>query len=787
MTDEYLFGTVGEATVTRSNRSYGRAAGLPSPSSDYEHKVVNIFNGRWRVGEPLRYTPTVANGFNPDIIPSITKFVEQQGILGEPVAFADATYVGGTTTITIPDADAADLTADWHVWIYESASGGTPLTVGVYRIASGSGSDFVLDDELGTTPSASNGTASGYLLKSLYAEVYNAIPAPSESSARDQIAANNDSEISMSPWHDYGFWLPPATLVGGGRVKISMFGRIRMNHLAGRPTLPAETGGGAVIDGCYSNTGIGKAYLYLTVDPFSSSLVYYDHTHTEALFKPQRVSILKWTPENKFTSPTLVADTGTLELRSTTHEISTGDVVCVVSADPDDNTNVPTNIEVGAHYYAYPASSSTANRFRLTTSRNEALDDDPAHVVASGGEANPVVVARLAHRGSPFCLTWRFEFTTADEIADYKECELEIVGFGDGRTVNTEEGTKWTATLIVRDTPEKVGIADRITSVNDGTEKRWSGSLVRTSPGTSMDEVFGGDEPAASGAPYRLAKLRYFTAPDVVEVLVAGPELGASADGTAETVTHPYFCGLKPGDRIDITDAGTTGLTPGTFYSRTYGTTDRTEHSLNQSDGTTQATFNSSTDDIEAEFYPSYAAYWPSFWDYGGNYDIVQLDAALEAGTIGSGTTTVAGVAYWPIGPTYQGSEVIGFADTRKNSSAVRRATITEVEVGGAVVGEVCFYDNTRRLAFVRMFTPGEHIQNGDALTFKTYANERTTTAWSFNSTAKQTVTADALLVKHGPQGTRLSMRVAMGGPPTGDCQLDLRGGSVEIQRVRSR
>lgn len=783
MTEEYLRGVVGNASVSRSVRDYGYANGAPSPTEQFEQRVTH-FNGRWRVGETLRYTATVPNP-DPSVIPSLVKFVEMQGLLGEPVAFTDATYTHGTTTLRIPDVDATERTDDWHVWIYDSS--GDTFTPGVYYISSAADAsgdaDCVLTNALGVAPPGSSCTASGYLLRSRYAEVYCAVPAPVESSSRDQIAANNDSEIALSPWHDYGPWLPPATLVNGGSVKIKLRGRLKMANLAGRPTAISDADTGAPdfypYTGCYSVDEDGKAYIYLTIDPFSSALVYNVQTHSETLWSRKLPSIFGWTPENKKTAPTIGSNGGNVRFSYTAHGLSDGEVVCVVSANSDDPDAVPANFDGnGQHFYAdvttaglfFPSTSSTAISAAATTSRVP---------FTTGDDAFSVAFARQPQRGSFYAMTWKFEFTTADEIADYVECEIEVEGFGDGRATGTEDGTKWVATLRTLPYSEIVGSTDRASAIADSGAKTWTGAIVRTTPGTSSVPQGDGTTASASAAPLRLAKLVYFTATDTI------PFTDATTDGSAESITHPYFTGLKPDDKITFSAAGTSSLSTGVNYFGRTWSGNKFTLLLDQADSTTQATFNSSTADVDGDIYPSYSAYFTSAWDYGGQYDIVYLDAELGENT-GSPT---AGVTGWPINPTYQGSEVTGFVDTRKNSSGTRRATITEVEVSGSAVGEVCHYDEILRVAYVRVFDPENRIKNGDALTFKTYANERTGsgTTWAFNSTAKQTATADALLVKYGPHGTRLSTRFAMSGPPTGDCLLDIRGGTVEINRMRSR
>jgi len=870
VTSRYAIAVVQSPNLGKAARSFAFAAGQPSPTEEtYRRRVLGVFQGHWRAGGATEPGDSSASLDGSGTFGQSAFFVEDDGIFGSPIEIdADNdSYDGSGSPLVLTFASSlSGLTpnASWQVWI----TGGTGWTPGVYT-------PDAVDTVAGTIdmPSGpvSTDLPTGYVLLGTYCEKY--VPLVSLMDSDQCSPPTNSTNLNQSPWHDYGPWLPPGTLVNGGHVDVVFRGRLRMRYLTGRPvddTAPAD-GIYDVVDGCN---------VYFTVDPWSCALnTSFGYGSSERDVGTERPTRLGWNPETNYTAATfesgaqsyascttatttnLVSNVGTpfdylfpeigalvhvtdagssglslatdyyvvsrpsattcqlsltqggavvnlsnssadvdldferLRVVYSAHGYANGDPIHISTRDLGNTNNTtggaqlgpPTTLTDGQCYYV---ARKTAGKFYLANDVSGAI-----RVAYVDDASTDLIVSKPIRRGSRHALTWMFNFATTDEVPDMSLCEIRLTGFADGRTAEDEQGVQWTCTLTVWPNSEHIGTqTGREQELAKSGVLVWGGGLSRTTPGDSMSPEFL-SATASTAAPLLKAK-DYFTAPDAVTF----DSCEATPSGAASFLEHPYFQGVKVGDQIDITNAGGTSIALGTYYvhSKGNGVLDPLVNNndtikLTTSVGGSPYAFTTSSSTVEGTFIPTYGAYVSAMWDWGGNYDIVYLDADL----LTNGTTSNGYVDYL-VTPTYQGNEVIGYAPNAqgtypKNSTAYRAATVTEItrDSDGLVIGEVAYHDNLRRIVFVRNYYPGEHIRNGDVLSFDTYRNTRAAASsswsWTLDGAAIQTKTANALLVKVGPNGTRLSTRLCVGGPPTGDCEVNIRGGWCEITSVESR
>jgi hypothetical protein len=849
MTQPALQGTLASSVVTRSTQNYASAAGMPSPTLDVRKRVAMVLQGNYRAG------------IGTEGITQTGYFVEQDGIFGEPELFEAAAYDG--TDVTFPTGSFAgkNFNSAWRLWV--------PTTVGTWTAGLYPVTAKVDDETLTVTGPASTDPFTGYLLEGLYAEPYMALGAPT-ASAMPNFAAYPGSgigPIDQSPWHDYGPYIMPATLVNGGRVRALFEGRIKIASLAGRPYQDAD------LDGAYEV--VDKCVVYFTVDPFSLPLAhpYRSSTvggsvsaqqHNEVTFFPSRASRLGWTPTVNYVGATFDkqvltavttnltndriidttnfntdfptigtrirvtvaatsglslatdyfvierpnattarlsttkggglfditgSDTITIEIQSmrvnyTAHGLQAREIAHIAAfdldadnvADFDTDLGVPSTLIEGQGYYIQ--AGSNANSFYLSE------DFDGLNPVEYVDDASStLIIAQPVKTGSHHAMSWAFTFddSTGDEIADFSRCVIELIGVADGRTADTEEGVLWTANLYVFPASEHVGTQTRRQPVLKAGVRQWGSSISRTTPGQSTAGDFA--ESDAIGAPMYFLK-GYWTPSDTVAF--------ADATGTGGALSGQSFQGAKVNDAVTITAAGTTGLSLTTYFVHSKPNASNPHIiKLKALVGDTVAvSISNSTADVDGTFLPTYGAFKTSMWDWGGVYDIVHVDSDLVTQGLSS-----LGMTDYPVEPTYQGNDVTGYAGTAaqiaaKNASPYRRATVSRVKnAAGDVVGEVCYHDPIRRVLHVRPRVEGEHITYGDALTVETFRYVRTGsgTTWATEASAIQTKTCNALTVELGPNGTRLSTRIAVSGPPTGDCELNIRTAIVETTSIGSR
>lgn len=844
MTQPAMQGTLASSTATRALQAYASAAGLPSPTQDIRHRIISVLQGNYRTG------------IGTDGITQSAYFVEQDGILGEPELFEACAYSGTQVTFPTGSFTGKTFNPSWRLWVPNTIG---DWSAGVYTVTAKA------DDQTLTVtgPISSTDPFTGYLLEGIYAEPYMALGAPT-ASATPNFAAYSGSgigPIDQSPWHDYGPYIMPGTLVNGGEIRAKYHGRIRMASLAGRPFRDTDSDGVCDV--------INKCEVYFTIDPYSCALAHPYRAsgivgspsaleHNELLFFPPSPTRLGWNPSTNYVGATFdkltltgltarasddriisapnfdanfpsvgmrfrVTDIGTtnlalatdyfvvrrdsnasfnfsttkggsdfditsdgtvsIEFQSmrvnyTAHGRVNKEVVHITAFDIDEDNvadhssdlGVPSTLTEGQGCYVQ---GKTANAFFLS---EDIAGITPVDFVDDASET--LIISQPVRTGSHHAMTWAFEFTTSDEIADFSWCTIDLVGSADGRTADSEEGVNWRCELTVYPNVEKVGTDVRRQVVSKTGLLKWGGAYSRTTPGASMAGEF--TETTAVGAP--LFFLRgYYTATDAVSFTGCVISGGSSLE-------HPNFQGVRVGDSITISSAPGTDLAAGDYFvhSKTAGNPDTIRVSATLGGAAVTIVGTSST--AAGSFLPTYGAFKTSMWDWGGAYDIVHIDSDLV--TLGASSL---GMTDYPVEPTYQGNDVIGYTGTTaqvtaKNASPYREATVSRVKnAAGTVMGEICYHDPLRRVIHVRPRVTGEHITYGDALTIETFRNVRTGTTWANESSAVQTKTCNALAVEIGPNGTRLSTRIAVSGPPTGECELNIRTGIVETFSVGSR
>lgn len=844
MTQPAMQGTLASSTATRATRAYATAAGLPSPTLDIRHRIISVIQGNYRAG------------IGTEGITQSAYFVEQDGILGEPELFEACAYSGTQVTFPAGAFTGKNFNPSWRLWV--------PTTIGDWSaglyVVTAKASDTLLTV---TGPVASTDPFTGYLLEGIYAEPYMAIGAPTAGSASN-IAAYPGSGVSVldqSPWHDYGPYIMPGTLVNGGEVRATFHGRIRMASLAGRPFRDTDSDGVCDV--------LNKCEVYFTIDPYSCALAHPYRAsgivgspsaleHNELLFFPPSPTRLGWNPSLNYVGATFdkialtgltandtndriisapsfdadfpnvgmrfrVTDAGTsnlalltdyfvidrpsnasftfsttkggsifnisaagtvsIEFQSmrvnyTAHGRVNKEVVHVTAFDLDEDNvadhstdlGVPSTLTEGQGCYVQ---GKTTNAFFIS---EDIAGTSPFDFVDDASQT--LIVSQPVKTGSHHAMTWAFEFTTSDEIADYQWCTIELVGTADGRTSDTEEGMNWRCTLTVFPNVENVGVDVRRQVISKAGVLTWGGAYSRTTPGASMAGDF--VEAAAVGAPLFFLK-GYYTATDAVSFT-------GCVVGGGSSLEHPNFQGARVGDSITISAVTGTGLATGDYFvhSKTAGNPDTIR--ITSSLGGSALNIVGTASSCDGSFLPTYGAFKTSMWDWGGAYDIVHVDSDLV--TMGASTL---GMTDYPIEPTYQGNDVIGYTGTTaqvnaKNASPYREATVSRVKnAAGTVLGEICYHDPLRRVLFVRPRVEGLHVTYGEALTIETFRNVRSGTTWSNESSPIQTKTCNALTVELGPNGTRLSTRIAVSGPPTGECELAIRSGIVETISRGSR
>jgi len=180
----------------------------------------------------------------------------------------------------------------------------------------------------------------------------------------------------------------------------------------------------------------------------------------------------------------------------------------------------------------------------------------------------------------------------------------------------------------------------------------------------------------------------------------------------------------------------------------------------------------------------------------GGTAGFFEIEAKLASNRI----KLVAGQSGLPTGSTSSGS-VVGHVDflplvsylgeDAGSAQTNEYATATHVVRDGEVIGDVVYHDNIKQELFVRLRDPSEHVIYGDSLTLNTYKREKTsgTGSWGFgvnSTTPYQTFSVTAGRVKHGPQDTRIAIRVGVDGDQNGDVELEVRSGEAFIMRRKS-
>lgn len=764
MTQPAMQGTLASSIATRATQAYASAAGLPSPTQDIRHRVISVLQGNYRTG------------IGTDGITQSAYFVEQDGILGEPELFEACAYSGTQVTFPAGAFTGKTFNPSWRLWV--------PTTTGAWTAGQYVVTAKADDETLTVTGPAGTDPFTGYLLEGIYAEPYMALGAPT-ASATPNFAAYSGSgigPIDQSPWHDYGPYIMPGTLVNGGEIRAKYHGRIRMASITGRPFRDTDSDGVCDVD--------SKCVVYFTIDPYSCALAhpYRASTiigspslleHNELLFFPPSPTRIGWNPSTNYVGATFEDDgSGNLRILSTAHGKQNLEVVHITAFDIDEDNvadhssdlGVPSTLVEGQGYYVR---NRNADSFKLSESPTATT-----RVLYANDASETLIVSQPVRTGSHHAMTWAFEFTPGYEIPDFSWCTIDLVGSADGRTADSEEGVNWRCELTVYPNVEKVGTDVRRQVVSKTGVLRWGGAYSRTTPGASMAGEF--TETTAVGAP--LFFLRgYYTATDAVSF--TGCVIGAGS-----SLEHPNFQGARVGDSITISSAPGTDLAAGDYFvhSKTAGNPDTIRVSSTLGGAAVTIVGTSST--AAGSFLPTYGAFKTSMWDWGGAYDIVHIDSDLVTQGLSS-----LGMTDYPVEPTYQGNDVIGYTGTTaqvtaKNASPYREATVSRVKnAAGTVMGEICYHDPLRRVIFVRPRVSGEHITYGDALTIETFRNVRTGTAWANESSAVQTKTCNALAVEIGPNGTRLSTRIAVSGPPTGECELNIRTGIVETFSVGSR
>ena len=850
MTDRYAIATVQGPNPSKGVNSFAKSQGQPSPTDGYVRRVRTVYQGHWRAG--------VAT----DLITQSAYFVEKDGILGDPIAIEDATFTNATRRIALPTGTLTGMTfhASWHVWISTTDGGWTP---GVYPV-SAKIDDQTLELAAGPAVPADNVLTNGYLLLGEMAEPYCALGSLNGADNNNNFAVLSHTNLDQSPWHDYGPYVMPGTLVNGGKIECEWNGRIRIRNIAGRPFSDSDG------DGIYDV--LDEVRVYFTVDPWSGALTQTSNAASiasgpspldlnEFQYYPPRPVRLGWTPSVNYTAATFekftvtgattdaandritsasftstipqvgsriqitaagtsglalatdyfvitrpasttveisatrggsilplsdsTADVGleVLDLRVvyTTHGLFNGEVVHLCTTDHSNANNInpttgedlgpPSTVTEGQGYFVQ---AKTSGKFYLSHDIGGSLPLDYIDDASSD-----LIVSQPVLSGSRHSLRFVFKFVAADETDDFVACKLKLEGVADGRTAEDEQGVMWTATLTIWPNSSYVGkTSDKRIPLTKNGVLVWGGGYQMTTPGNTMSED-AVQTTQMNAAPLYFAR-KYFTPSDTVTFTAC------SATDVGDTLQHDYFVGLKKGDTVTITAAGGTSIALAAYKVHSKPNASNPDViKLSNDEGVSVYMFTSNSTTVEGTMIPSYGAFFSGFWDWGGNYDIVHVDSQVY--TEG---TAVEGPTDYPITPTFQGTEVVGYSTSTKNSQGYRRATVTEVWRSAVAIGEVCYHDNLRRVMFVRPYGDGEHVRYGDALTLKTFRNTRaggTANTFTWEATEIQSKTTNALLVKMGPNGTRLSQRIAMSGPQSGDCELNIRTGIHESVEVRGR
>jgi hypothetical protein len=756
-------GRIPSGELTTTLRAQARAAGIPSLDEFDLPELLNTFNGRWVAGD------------STDAFAQASFLVEEGGQFGDGVGHASVALVAAVWTGTgagrLIQLVGAFADWDWYDGSYitlDSSAPGTGWTAGERYLIAGKNSDDEIEIENLTSidngialPAGANADTKATLSVTPFAAIAIPIPAPVGSSAsnpeRTFPAVDSPVPPQSSFWNYETASLPAGALTNGAMVSILFEGRIKITNVAARPS-------DAVV-------------VYLIVDPMGSALIQDNRRNSGAVSRvsPSRIG---WNPGSfseesvPYTAATLSDLGGTLLVTLPLHSLISGDPVhlCSVPIDEDGNLGVIDDIEEGRLYYVClddidagivdPDNSFTLSKVPPT---------DKYVPVGFSAATGKVCVSRGAF-GSYRRIPFAFLFTDAEETAndDWQYCTGRIDGFADGTTANNEQGVIWRGQLSVHRTAEIAihGANDVKNAIAMGTPDLNATAVIpRTTPGNTMN-ISGSGTESIVGAPLFRIKTRVYTdggATDHHAYANTRMDFGGEWDVVEidqKLHNEAYYTGAQI-----VVDAGAYNAANRTIQQAgkftTYQFVNYDKIRLTGGTG------------IVAGYYELQAK-------EANNRVKLKADARLP---LSDNANTTADIDEYPL---------VSFLGEQSTGQAHQLATLTLAyrASSGLFLGEVYFHDNLRQQIWIRRANDGEYTIPGETLTLKTYRREKEggSGSWGFHDTTPiREYTVVAGRVNRGPQKIPLHFRVAVNGPPNGDCALEVRSGRVELRRHRSR
>lgn len=787
-------GELGGGESAQDIAALARAQGYPSDDQMYRRRVLMLANGQWIAGRDT-------SGFQDSI-----GYFLRDGKKGTAGGGKAISITGATLSVLSAGERTVTKTGAFVGWtFYEGATivatGGTGVTPVEVKITAATDDTLTLDDPgLGELPAGPIADFAGSLSSEPVLEPLVPLLQPGSADIPQIVGGANQSSF----WDTMFAVLAPGELTMGAHWHTEIVGRLVASNLASRPSRN-ESGSAD------RYPAAGKVTLAFVIDPWSASPMTQRRLENEQQYDGTVPLRRGWTPggDQYNTTATIAPQDGTaapadgsvLVVNLPSHGYQNGELVHITPVGI--SNPIFAAVDPGQAYYVKRGTyngTAPINNFRLypywdhladpqdglgtPLQLDISVDGDPADPTPVGGPdylgAVPVMVSKfnnsqstgydayIGPQGSMHRVQFMFELTYADLGADLERVgmRLEIDAYADGRTSGTEEGVIWLAKLELFDNQEEVGNYQNRPVQRQAAPKVWRSTIWRTTPGTALNTST--VLQPATAAPLWLAKRAYITASGQVSFTNAGQ------DGVS-LLTDPSFANLQVGDTIVVTTGATLpgeGPIAGTY---TVQSSADTVISLLAS-GVPYSWTGGPV--VSGYSIPSDNAYWSTMWDYGGQYDIVHVDAPF----ITVSNNPANGLTDLPL------------ASRRSNYAT---ATVTYVSVTASeadLIGEVVYHDDSRGVLFIAPFVDEDgharHVQNGETLTLYTYTREwatQTSPTNKFNTTASQTKTVTAKTVEIGPHATVCALRMGVSGPQDSNVQLEARVITSEILTHGSR
>lgn len=578
-----------------------------------------------------------------------------------------------------------------------------------------------------------------------YAAIYCPLLAPVGTAGQDNAPA-----VSHATLHRSGFWtypmvtIPPGAFVDGARLYVEIPLKVKITNVAARSD--------------------AEVNFYFTIDPAGSELVI-DNRQNEVQVGRESPAIHGWTPARPYIEGTISDVNGKILITLNDHVLASDDIVHITSVVDGDNVNLPPDLEEGVPLYVALSDvdsdvTDDANTFTLSYTPSSVgfdpvlnnYDSDPAELQTL------LVAVSKSSSGSMHGITWKFTFTATEEtdFDDYQYGKLELWGFADGRTAQTQEGVIWTAqmTLYPMAMSARNGAANHIEAVDMSTALVSNGASVgMTTPGNSM--TTSGSDEAMTAAPLYRVKTTYYTDSTPTNIHAYQPALW-DYGGNYDKVHLEE----RPHNEIIYTGGAIT------FSGATWNASARTIQKA--------AAFTSYSFRIGDKVRITGGTGWTA-----GYYEVEAKEAnnrirlvAGQAGMAASNNTDTAGdIDDYPLVAVLS-EEVSG----QNYNPAIQTLVVRD----GETIGEVVWYSNIRQLLHVRTWND-VHVRRGDALELHVHRREKDggSGSWSFNcntTTPIRTIPVTAGTVEIGPHPTYLQGRIACDGPSNSDCVFEARG-----------